>query len=301
MDDQAPESEDHFEVSEAQEDTLKVRISMPSPMDHEVIARRLVESAVVGGQGSVLRGQKTFKMEHADSGYIALGRKSSHASPWTLRIIEPDGEEKEIDARTNINWIGDQKGLRIAASQLASRIIEPANMLREVRESKPSEGDVLRVEVGQTDRVIGSENKAAGNEMQGRMIVEAEIPMPREFQDYTDQYNDGARRDRVNDIIIVGDFVSGEIVAEKQKNGRWLAVGQGDLDYERKFGARHDLNQDDDLDRVAVQIAEDMASLQLSDKAILDHARREASNPEFVTSVILDGQEYPIDDEPGVS
>lgn len=280
---------EHDDGVDVTEDTLKVTLSFPTPRDHEVIARRLEEGAVQGKQGST----RTIMMLHEATGMEAYAEKSGMPfSSWQLTITDPNGDESEIDGRKDVSWIKDRNGLHEAASRFATRIVGPKEMLAEIKEHKLSDLDVLSVEVGQTGRVISRGGSSSESE---RMIVEAELTMPREYSELTDFHNDNAKRDYVNDIVRVGDHVTGYIRAEKQDDNSWIARGQGDVDYERVFKARDNLN----LDTVALEIAQDMASLELSDQAIINHVRRQGAHTDHVKSISLDGETYEVTPDNG--
>lgn len=279
------ENEDNAEVVE---DTLRVKLSFPTPTDHEVIARRLEENAIQGNQGKT----KTIMMTHEGSGMEGYAEKAGLLSNWVLTITGPDGDEKDIDGRKDISWIKDRDGLHEAASRLATRIVGPSKMVAEIVEHKLSEADVLHVEVGETSRVISGNKLPKDSD---RMIVEAELSMPREFSDIADFHADNARRDYTNNIVRVGDHVTGIIRAAMQDDGSWIARGQGEVDYERVFDSGDGM----DLDSVTLEIAEDMASFELSDRAIINHVRREGSYAENITSVTLNGETHYIEPDEG--
>lgn len=263
------------------EDKLRFRAEIPTPMAQEVLAKRFEANAIVGKQGIT----KTVLIHDGDSDATAYVTKTP-LSKWAMHINNGKGGENAEDYKDTLSRINSIEGAKAAAAEhLAAVVTDVGDLLAEAKRHRLSEYEVLEVDVGQTDRRIHF-NDSSG----GKVSFEAEIPMPEEFQVIYDRFIDSVRMREEAGIITVGDDVSGFIRAERKNNGSWTALGQGDVGYSRKFSAGTDTND------IVYQLAEDMASLEMSDDTILNHIRRHGVSEDDILSIEMGGRSYDLTD-----
>ncbi len=98
------------------------------------------------------------------------------------------------------------------------------------------------------------------------IVYTAEIPMPSAFKESVKDLVKSAQVDAEQRTALVGDNVTGYVHAEKNGMlGKWTARGEGDLDYERRFGRM------EKIDVVVREVAEDLAALNLTVQEVATH------------------------------
>lgn len=240
-------------------DTLKVRAQIPISTQEGAMRKDFVNKAVDGKQGR----KKTVFIEHGDDDDVctAYAVKNNPLSRWALRITA-----KGKDYSETLGVMTDIKGVKeAAAAYLAEGAMEASDHLKHVKEHSLAEGEIVGVGVGQSYVLKVGEEDDKANDL---VVFEGEVPMPPEFDTSFDRFTDTARVDDDAGTVTMGDDVSGKVYAERGKKGSWLAVGQGDYNYERKFDRTYE------TDHVVHELAEDMAANELSEDAILKHIRR---------------------------
>ncbi len=277
-----------------EDDKLTYRAQVSVPHVTTALTSEFVETAIAGSQksGSVfLRDQTSILIEDLQSSSSAYAHKKT-AGQWVLDLQVGDEESARI-ILGRMTGADDVK--QAAAQHLAVSVTDVGVMLAHAQHAKLKEGNIVGIGVGETDRVIAVGKEVDSNSLTSKfMIFEATIDMPEEWALYYDRFRDGADVRDEQGTVTVGDHVSGKIRADEQKNGSWLAIGQGDVDYHRVFKG-----EDADTDHIAGQLSQDLASLELGDAAIKNHIRRHQVSVDEIDSVELGDRVYHRNEEGG--
>lgn len=275
---------DEFSI---EDDKLTYRAQVSVPYDTKALTSEFVEKAIVGSQKSgsaFVRDEKSILIQDKEHDSSAHAHKKT-AGQWVLDLEVGD----EDSARVVLGRVAGVENVKQAAAQhLAVSVTDIGSMLKHAGKVELKEGNVVNVNVGDTDRVINVSEESASNSLTAQfMVFEATIDMPEEWAMYYDRFRDGADIKEAQGTVTVGDHVSGKIRADEQDNGSWLAVGQGDVDYRRVFKG-----DESNIDNIAVQLSQDLASYELGDEAIVNHIRRHQVKPDEIDSVELGNRVY---------
>ena len=277
-----------------EDDKLTYRAQVSVPHVTTALTSEFVETAIVGNQKSgsaFLRDQKSILIEDLENNSSAHAHKKT-AGQWVLDLEVGDEESAQIILG---RMTGVQDVKEAAAKHLAVSVTEVGAMLRHAQRVDLKEKNIVNIDVGETDRVIKAGKEVDSNSLTSKfMVFEATIEMPEEWALYYDRFRDGADVKDGQGTVTVGDHVSGKIRADEQENGSWLAIGQGDVDYHRVFKG-----EDADTDHIAVQLSQDLASLELGDAAIKNHIRRHQVSVDEIDSVELGDRVYHRNEEGG--
>ncbi len=255
------------------DDFLKCRVMISAPDMEEALVKRFKRDAVAGKEGGI----RTILMNHDETESSAYATKT-RLGQWKLRLTVGN-EEQQQEALGRFKGI---EGVKEAAAQhLAASVMEAKEALKHAQTYQLKATDVLSVSVGETDRTIRFNAEAAGD---NGMYLEFDTPMPAEFKVMYDRYIDSAKVNEESGVVRIGDHVSGYIRADQDDKGRWLALGQGDVEYRRQF------DSDATSGEIVEDLAQDLASLEMSESMVLNQVRRHGINANDVRYVEMAGQ-----------
>jgi hypothetical protein len=265
------------------DDVINVLVEIDAPGEIGIRAKEFEKSAIPGRQGST----RTLLVGEPEHGSALHAQKNGALGKW---IVE-GGMGESFGRFTNIKTVKSELAHSLAAMQASTDLI--TNKIERYRLQK---ADLIQADIGETDRVIVFNDSSARDVPEGRVLAQAQIPTPVEFKARVKEFAENAKINEDSEEVYVGDHVSGFIHASKNKKGKWDCIGEGDVDYQRKFEGDLTVNE------VAKELAQDLTALTISEDTISDHIRRHGIKKENLLEVEVGGTNgYTIsynDDEP---
>ncbi len=236
--------------------TLTFHAQIPVSGYEEKMKETFEKEAVTGRQGF----KTTVMIEDGlNSAYVL---KKYPLSKWieSINTVEGESYQKTIGPLVSMKSVK-----KAAALHLASSVTKLKHHLKHVTTHELGEKEVIDADVGASSLGFNKERKRGGG---NKMVYEAKISMPPEFEIAYERFRKTAKKREDSGLVMMGDHVSGKIYVSREDNGKWLAIGQGDYDYEREFSKKTA------IDEIIHEVAKDMASNDLGKDVILNHIRR---------------------------